>query len=256
MYSQADDIERRKDNYLIILPNSYKDIDGNSGPITDMFINLNELYVNTTYTPYLIPTNAQVLNTTDATNVYIGTGGVLSQSPKPIKNHDVPAGGSTFWKARVSTEYGTIYVDDIAGRVFLLGSNLQDISAIGMRTFWREHGQIEFLTQFKKLLGVNYPKQCLVSEYGVGITSVYDPLHKRVIIHKRDVRLRKEWEDRFVYNPGQLFSVAPGNVWFDNVAFYYQRAAGNPNIVKIHFDDEDYFENKSFTISYSLVTNS
>lgn len=107
-YSESDDIERRKDAFLTILPNNYTDIDGNNGGIVDMFTNFNELIVNTPYTPYIIPTNVQVLNTEDQTNVFIGSGKVFQIPPKPLKNSDVAFGGINYWKSRVSTEYGNI----------------------------------------------------------------------------------------------------------------------------------------------------
>lgn len=141
-YSQADDIERRKDAYLIILPNNYKDIDGNSGPITDLFINFNDLYVNTPYTPYIIPTNQQALVTDDA-SIVIGSSAVLPVAPKPLKNSDIGYGGTSFWKSRVSSEHGTIWVDDSSGRVMLLSKNLEDLSLKGKRNFFQENGKIK-----------------------------------------------------------------------------------------------------------------
>lgn len=253
MYSQADDIERRKDYYLVILPNNYKDVDGNSGPITDMFINFNELYINTPYSLYHIPTNPQVLTTTDNTNVFLGSGGVLPQPFRPVKNVDTPAGGSSSWKSRISTDLGTFYVDDVAGRAFLLGERLNDISLNGMRAFWRDNGTIEFLAQFKKLTGEEYPKQALPNSLGVGFISTYDPIHKRIIIHKRDFLIRPEFTNTFVYSPGYSPLVDTGWLWFDDTNWYHKRDGGYSIIA---LEDPSFFINRSFTISYSLLSNS
>lgn len=250
MYSEADDIERRQDAFLTIYPNNYKDVDGNSGPITDMFVNFNELYINTPYCLYHIPTNPQVLTTTDNTNVFLGTGGVLPQPFRPVKNVDTPAGGSSLWKSRVSTELGTVYVDDISGRVFLLSNGLQDISANGLRAFWRDNGVLELVKQMKKLTQVDYDNLCLASDIGVGITSVYDPIHKRIIIHKRDYKLRPEYESTFVYS-AEIPDGPLGSVWFDGNSFYFRRSSLGYSSLSL--SDARYFENKSFTISYSLI---
>lgn len=254
MYSQADDIERRKDAYLNILPNNYKDVDGNSGPITDMFINFNEMYINTPYSLYHVPTNPQILTTTDNTSVFLGSGGVLPQPFRPIKNIDTPGGGSSSWKARVSTDFGTFYVDDVAGRAFLLGNQLSDLSLAGMRSFWRDNGTVQFLAQFEKLTGSVYPNQALPSDLGVGFTSTYDPMHKRIIVHKRDFLIRPDYEDNFVYTPGSSPIIGKGDIWFDGTYWYHNRKDLTSEIISL--TDPRFFINKSFTLSYSLITNS
>lgn len=250
-YSNADDIERRKDAYLIILPNNYKDIDGNSGPITDLFINFNDLYVNTTYTPYIIPTNQQALVTDDA-SIVIGSSAVLPVAPKPLKNSDIGYGGTSFWKSRISSEHGTVWVDDSSGRVMLLGKGLDDITLKGLRNFFQENGKVKWLQQFKDLTGEDYPNEALSSDLGVGYTSVYDPRYKRVIIHKTDYKLRPEYP--FIYSPGSTPEVVQGTIWFDGTNFYYQRTSSTSHIIT--FTDADFFENKSFTVSYSFLTES
>lgn len=251
-YSQADDTERRQDGYLTILPNNYKDIDGNSGPITDMFINFNDLYVGTPYAIHQLPINAQILTTNDGTNVFLGSGSVLSQPFRQIKNTDVPTGGYNFWKSRLSTDFGTLVVDDIAGRVYMLTRQLNDISSNGLRLFWRDNGTIQWLTQFKNITSEDYPNLCLANPNGVGLVSTYDPIHRRVLIHKRDYILKPEHAASFVYSPGASPSVDPGWIWYDDTDYYLKRSSG---FSKIAFGDPRYFIDKSFTISYSLIKN-
>lgn len=252
-YSQADDIERRKDAYLTIFENNYRDIDGNSGPITDLFLNFNDLYVNTPYTPYIIPTNTQILNVQDS-DIILGSSSVLAIPPKPLKNADIGYGGTNFWKSRSSSEHGTVWVDDESGRVMLLSKNLEDLSLKGKRNFFQENGKIKWLQQFKDITGEDYPNESLASELGVGYISTYDPRYKRVIIHKRDFKLRPEFTSKFYYTPDSAPAVDPGEMWFDGVDFYYQVDVGDYKVV--NFEESDYFENKSFTISYSFLNDS
>lgn len=94
----------------------------------------------------------------------------------------------------------------------------------------------------------------MASELGVGYTSTYDPRYKRVIIHKRDFKLRPEFTSKFYYTPDSAPAVDPGEMWFDGEDFYYQIGVGDYKIV--NFEESDYFENKSFTISYSFLNDS
>lgn len=253
MYSQADDIERRVDAYRTILPNNYKDIDGNSGPITDMFINYNNLYVNTPYTPYLIPTNTQLLNSSEDSTIYIGSAEVLQLPPRPLKNSDIAYGGTEFWKARVSTEFGTVYVDNVSKRVFLLTDNLQDISQLGMRNFWQKNADFHFLKQFKLAQGTDYSKYCLASPNAIGYAVTYDPRHKRVLIHKRDYKIKAEYETSFTVTDVDNPIISENTLWYDGVNYYYNVNASVQSL--IDFGDPAFFENKSFTISYSFLNN-
>jgi len=256
-YSESDDIERRKDQFLIIRPNNYTDIDGNSGPITDMFTNFNELVITTPYTPYIIPTNVQVLNTTDSTNVYIGSGKVFQIPPKPLKNSDIAFAGNEFWKSRCSTEYGNLWVDTKSKRVLLLNDKLNDISLTGLRNFWQENGSIQFIDQFKLLTGTDYPVKNLVHNYGVGVTSVYDSRHKRAIIHKRDYKITDFYATNFVATQGSIVDT-PGTLWFNGTNFFYNKYEFEvgPDTILVNFNNSTFFENKSFTISYSFLSNS
>lgn len=254
-YSESDDIERRRDNFLTILPNNYTDIDGNSGPITDMFINFNELVVNTIYTPYIIPTNVQVLNTEDSTNVYVGSGKVFQIPPKPLKNSDVAFGGVEFWKSRVSTEYGNVWVDNKSSRPLLLSDKLNDISLNGMRNFWQENGSISFNTQYKLLTNAMYPLQSTVNVNGVGLITTYDSRHKRLIFHKKDYRILDGYTNNFTVTLPDDPVTTDFTLWFDGTNFYYNGRPGLGTSL-IDITDSRFFENKSFTISYSFLTNS
>lgn len=253
-YSNPDDIERRTDGYLTMLVENYQDIDGMSGPITDMFTNFNELYVNTIYTLLQVPTNPQVLDTSDGSTVFIGNGKVFQTPPRKIQNVDNPYGGVQYWKSRVITEYGTAWVDAVSRRPLLLGNDLNDLSLKGMRVFWQENAEVFFASDFKNLTGTEWNHTDLSSPLGVGYITSYDPKHKRLIFHKKDYRILPQHRKNFILSDG---TATLDTLWFyefgganNRGAFYYNDRDGY--VSEVTFDSSQVFENKSFTISFDL----
>lgn len=187
-YSEQGDPELQRDNYRLIRPNNYKNIDNTTGIITDLFTNFDQLYALTENSIYFLPTRPQTLST-DSGAIYLGTGEVLSLPAKQLKTTDFAFGGSTYFKSRVNTEYGTFYVDDTTGRPFLLDNQLNDVSLKGLRNFWQEQGPIQLNKQFLNLTDSEYSIGSTLSDYGVGYISTYDPRYKRIIVHKRDFKV-------------------------------------------------------------------
>lgn len=214
------------DAFREILPNNYTDIDGTNGPITDMFVNFNQLYLTTPFATYKIPTNLQVLSTEDSESVYVGSGNVFSIPPKPLKTADGAFAGQRLWKSRVQTEYGTFFMDTDSFRPILFSDQLQDVSLNGLRNFFQNNAKLKFLDQFKLLTGQDYTNVSTVSPYGVGYISVYDPRHKRIIVHKKDYTIRPEFAQSFQVIPyeetqSEEFE-APQTLWFDGDQFFYE----------------------------------
>lgn len=258
-YSELDNQEDSADKSRIIYPNNYRDLDGSTGSITDMFLSFDQLYATTTNSIYFIPTKAQQI-TSDESTIYLGTGEVLGLAPRQLKTTDFAFGGQRLFKSRVSTEYGTFYVDDLSSRPFLVSNQLNDLSNTGMRSYWQEHGRVEFLDQFYKVTGTRYPVKTTTSHIGVGYISTYDPRYKRVIVHKKDFKLLPNHEFNLAYTPQVSDTPLSGGntdplaIWFNDFNFYHNDAAGVPTL--INFDNVTYFQNNSFTASYSFATNS
>lgn len=249
--SQVDNIEEKEDKYRIIYPNNYKDLDGYTGEINDMFINFNKIYSVTDSSIYHIPARTQQLITNE-NSLYIGTGEFFSLPSEQLKITDYQFGGSRFFKSRVTTEYGTAYIDDFSGRPFLLTNQLSDISLNGMRNFWQENGTLQLDLIYYKNNGTHYPNISTSSKNGVGYMTTYDPRFKRLIIHKKDYKPLTHFEASFQYYPT---NPKPANtITFDGQSFWFTDKLGTSS--EIYLDDIRYFENKSFTISYSFVTNS
>lgn len=215
-YSEKDTQETLEDKSRIVLPNNYKDLNGLSGPITDLFVNFDNLYATTTNSTYFVPTNPQVFQT-DTSDVYIGTGQVLSIPPRELKNTAYAFGGQQYFKSRVNTEYGTFFVDAISKRPLFLKDNLEDLSLTGLRNHWQEQGDIKFVQQFTQLTDTDFPFKSTTSPAGIGYISTYDPRFKRLIVHKRDFKLLPQWESKFTYEAQTTDDPASATVPSGNV---------------------------------------
>ena len=254
--SESDTQETLEDKSRIVLPNNYKDLNGLSGEITDLFVNFDNLYTTTANSTYLVPTNTQVFQT-DLNDVYLGTGQVLSIAPRELKNTSYAFGGQQYFKSRVNTEYGTFFVDALSKRPLLLTNNLEDISLSGMRNFWQDNGEVFFVNQFFRLTGTEYPYKSTSATAGIGYISTYDPRYKRIIVHKRDFMLNPSWESHFVYYPQETDDpnsgfLTPKKVWYNGFNFYYNDTTNPPQLITL--ENTDFFENKSFTLSYSFLS--
>lgn len=255
-YSEIDNQETTQDFSRIVYSNNYQDLNGLSGEITDLFVNFDKLYATTLNSVFLIPVNTQTIQT-DLSTVYLGTSSTLAIPAQELKNTAYGFGGQMYFKSRVNTEYGTFYVDSASKRPILLSSQIEDISLSGMRNFWQENAEVQFETQFFQLTGEYYNIKSTSSPIGVGYISTYDPRYKRIIVHKRDFKLREEWQSSFVYEPQGADAPAEGNntpniVWFNGYNFYYNDKNGNYNL--IDFSSVDHFENLSFTLSFAFTT--
>lgn len=86
-YSETDNEEQRQDNFRIIKANNYSNIEGEDGPITDLFISFNQMYVASANALKRLPIRAQTLQSNE-NSIYIGTAEVLSIPPIDMKTTD------------------------------------------------------------------------------------------------------------------------------------------------------------------------
>jgi len=247
-YSELDNEEEAQDNFRVILPNNYSNIEGDSGPITDLFTAFDQIYVTTTNAIKRVPTKAQTLKSNENT-IYIGTAEVLSLPLIDLVSTDYAMGGMPNFKHRILTEFGVVYADPYSSKLFLLSNQLNDLTQAGMRNFWQENGKLTLADQFKSITGQDYPLLHTTSASGVGYIMSYDPRYKRAIIHKRDFEILPQYANTLVYST----STDPLVMWFDGSDFYFNDAAATP--VLLSLNDSNYFMNRSFTISYSFITS-
>jgi len=162
----------------------------------------------------------------------LGTGTVFTRSrPIEFAKSDLGYAG-TQNTALVSCQAGHFWVDAKRGQVFHLlpnASNLKEISNLGMRNWFKEHMPFKILKSRVK----NLTHSDLDNNYkGLGITMAWDDRYRRVFITKLDYKVKKEYVGKIEYK--------------ENNFFY-----GN---LKLSLKDKRYFEDASFTIAYSPIT--
>lgn len=240
-YSQQDNSESQRDYYRTILPNSYQDINGAS-ELQDLFVNFDKLYALSTTSAFMLHTRPQTIQTSEGLS-YLGTGEVLSIPATQLKNTNYAFGGTTVPFSRVTTEYGTFYMDDLSARPLIITNEVNDLSLKGMRNFFQNNGNLKFLKQYKEITGEDFPFSS--TSAGVGYISSYDPRYKRLILHKKDFEILPEYTSTFEYNPSRV----SGILRFDGSKFYF-------NDQEVETTNTNFFRNYSFTMSYSFLTGS
>ncbi len=133
-------------------------------------------------------------------------------------------------------------MDDLSCRPILLGDEMNDLSLKGLRNFFQNNGAIRFNKQLKELTGQDM--QFSSTSAGIGYMSSYDPRFKRLILHKKDYTILPEFTTDFTYSTDDSDYLR-----FDGEKFYY-------NNEEVSLDNTNYFQNHSFTLSYSFLTSS
>ena len=221
IYSEQGNQEQTRDTYRIFLANNYRDLPAHTGELTNLFINFDELYAHTKQSLYKIVTKPYSIQT-DQTTLYVGTGEFFSVPPRELISTKYGYGGSNCKWGTITTEFGTVYVDDLTGKVFLLGESPKEISGVGMRNWFEENTKVNLNEQWRRLFNQDYPNNNQPSLInGIGYITTYDPRHKRVIITKKDYKIIEEK----TFNPNQTYNLT----------------------------DSTRFENLSWTISYSML---
>lgn len=236
MYSEKSFLEETSDNYRKFLANNRNDLLGSEGSITNLVVDKDQLYALTSRALWFIPTRPQSLQSNEAT-IYVGTGEALSIPPKRMITADHAYGGSTEQLSVLSTEFGTLYVDTVGRKIFLLAGQLREISQDGINSFFEDNIEITFSKQYKRITGNAYPYTNPTHKYGVGFSTVYDPRYKRIIIHKKDYELIESKYSNVPVN---------GRITFNSATQSFTDGAQ-----PVEIGDPRYFKNRSWTISYS-----
>ena len=241
-YSKKDNLESLTDNYRVFLVNNYRNLDGYGSEIMQLITDKDELYAISKNYTYYVPTRQQEIKT-DASIAYIGTGAELSVPPKKLASTNYSYGGSEQPLSVISTEFGTIWVDSLSGKVFRLRDSLEILSSIEMNTFFESELPSVLSKEYRKITGEDYPYSWqLTSSKGIGVISTYDPIYKRLFISKKD------------YIPIYPFAVQTANkqygfIYVEDDKFYESTG------VEIYLTDTNYFRDNSWTMQFSFEDN-
>jgi hypothetical protein len=244
-----------KDNYLVYLINNALDVPAHRGPIYNLRHKDNILYVHCKETTFILQPNPQTIKT-DKDLIVLGTGDFLALPPQELVQTDVGYGGSQSITAYTNTEHGSVWIDQSKGEILSISKGLEEISQVKMEPWFKEHLPSEFNKVFFDTFNEDYPWSDSISdEYGLGVICVYDPKHERLIVHKKDYVPRLPLV-------GPIEEETPNVIIYQDGKFYVNELAGVQGegvppdlgiiLTPISFENKKYFENKSWTISYSL----
>lgn len=265
-YSEQSFQEELKDNYRQFLPNNYRDIESEYGIIKDLFKKNNQLYIHTSEGLWELPKNIQEKVTNEFIQ-YIGTGEFFSIPPRLISDSQIGNMGSSDKWATIKTPYGILFVSEIEGKVYLFEDGIKPISDLGMRNYFENNLKSFFGNQFFELTGEEFPnKNNPANNNGVGYISAYDSRFERFLITKKDYLLLPEKEQYLeIVDETPISYSGAGNPPFlpnimfsleDNKFYIYvvtDTFNWDATVTPLSFTNKEYFQDKSFTISFSPI---
>lgn len=178
--------EERTDNYRIFLPNNYRDIEGETGEITNIFTWRNNLFVHTEEALWHLPQNYQERITGDIVS-FIGTGEYFSTPPRPMVDSEHSSAGSTHKWATIKTPNGVVFVSEKERSVYLFDGKQLNKLNIGMENWFKNDAKLFLMEEFYKQNKLEYPFNNNPSSlYGIGFISAFDSRFNRLLVSKKD----------------------------------------------------------------------
>lgn len=258
-YSEQSFQEELSDNYKAFLPNNYRDIEAEHGGITGMIRKGNTLFILTEECLWQLPQNLQQ-STVNEIVTFIGTGDFFSVPPRKVIDSDLGTAGTRHKWSILKSPLGVFYVSEIEKAIYLVSSaegGMKKVSNEGMYNWFSEYLQPYLGEQFLSITGEVFPNLDNPNNTnGVGIHSAYDPRHQRVLFTKRDYKIVPSQVAGFEIITQPYAGLTTGQLYYNATENKFVVAVSAVNANVVLFSNPLYFENKSFTISYSLLTQS
>jgi len=235
--AQQDFTDNSINSWLIYRPVSFFDFPQNYGNLTSLDGIQNKNVLARFENKTLLYNNLLTIDTSNPQAAYIGNDKLFASAP-PIDFAETDLGyiGSQH-KFLLKIPQGQITIDAKRGNIFLItGDGAKDLSAFGsgMNRFFTDHLAFEILRYFPNVNVDNHFKN-------IGLHGVYDSKYERIIITKLD------------YIP------LVNNIVYDTTdqEFYIVETVANQQVrTQIYVTDEEYFCNKSWSISFNFNTMS
>jgi hypothetical protein len=182
--------EEVTDNFRMFLPNNYKDLEAETGKITDLYRIQNNLYVHTEEGLWHCPQTFQERVTSDIIS-FIGTGEYFSVPPRKIVDDNNSSAGNVHKWARTKTKYGILFPSFKEKKWYLFdGQNLKPISDNGNGNYFKTHMDFLVEQQYYAVNKTTYPYRNNPSNpLGVGFISTYDSNKERFLVTKKDTKI-------------------------------------------------------------------
>ena len=249
------DTSNLKDNYRLFLANDFKDLPKNRGDLWKLSTFNNLLYFHMEESLYATK-GKQSMQMKDGSEAFVGSGDIFAQEPDEVLQSERGYAGTQSQWAAITTRNGYFFVDKNSRKVFMMTDKLQDISNLGLENWFRDNlaFNLESLMINSDCLGYLYDNPIA----GIGLTAVYDPKFKRILLTKKD----KSLVDPAAFQTGiDLYQsdidsggngAVDGAIRFNCTANVFQQfifKGGNWHWNTIDWDDST-FTNTSWTISY------
>jgi thiol-disulfide isomerase/thioredoxin len=223
IYSNVQLIESPTDAYRNFKINNYLDITSDYGPITNIFILGDQVYVHTTDTIINLFAGSNTLEVNEST-VYLGQGSLFQDSASLYGKIIGGYAGNLDQNAAVMTPMGYMFIDREARKLYNFNGQLEEIS-LPNDTFFKENNHLILMKQFPDFKMVDQK-----SKIGVGYNIGFDSKLNRVLYTKNDFE---------AINPDE---------WIVTRDYYLVNKDGR----YADFSNQADFIDRSFTLSYDL----
>lgn len=193
-YSEQSFQEEKTDNYRMFLPNNYRDIEGETGEITNIFRFYNNLYAHTEEALWQMGRKYEE-RVTDNIVSFIGSGEYFETPPQKVLDDDTGSSAGTRHKwGMIKTPEGVFFPSENQKRIYqFTGKDLKPISEIGVSNWVKNNIEVNIDRQFLKEKGYEYPNRNNPSSLiGSGFISTYDSRKERIIFTKKDLKLNDD----------------------------------------------------------------
>lgn len=159
--------------------------------------------------------------------VNLGTGDIFAREPDEILPNDSGYAGTESQVSAIVTKMGYVFIDEKRGKVFILSSQLQELSIIGLRDFFRD--------DLEKVLPVGFKEDSPFNN--AGFTIAMDEHNNRLLLTKRNdasesftlsysIELQK-WAFFHDYTPEMMFSLDNKLYSYGEQGFYKHNSDSN-----------------------------
>lgn len=197
-YSNQSFQEDLQDHYRVILANSYKDIEGSLGEITNLFTLQNNLFVHTSDGLWHLPQQYKERTAGDLVTV-IGTGEYFSQPPVKMVDVFQRGAGCRHSFSLVKTRHGVFFISENDRKIYQFdGKQINPISDLGMSKWFEENLSMNHSTA--NFSNENFAEDNPYAPFGTGFIGVYDSENERVLFTKKGAQnYGEDWEWSFSY---------------------------------------------------------
>ena len=150
----------------------------------------------------------QTMSMKDGSETFVGSGDIFAQEPNEIIQTNGGYGGTNSQWAALTTRHGYFFVDSTSRKVFLMGEQLQEISAVGMEDWFKTN--LRFVLEDYGFVNT-YDNPI----FGFGYSSIWDPKNRRIILTKRE------------YTPTPQFISNSSDISFDSIIQKFKITAGS-----------------------------